>query len=229
MPGGGLGFLNKKPWHPSAPRNLENVWKKEQEAIAEKKKMEERMKELHKERQRDELMKMGEAAGANFYLLSLFFHPLHHLLLTIDRHIDITYPWLLIGYLSIPLKFPTQFYNLPNLTPKFDTKSDTNKSGLSVRDTSLDWMYAGGVAARQQAEERNQENKTVNISTVTVAPPPGKMSIKFKISQNWTLLFICQLVSFVFPLLCIRLSKTLFVISMHTLKQKIVMETALYF
>lgn len=49
--------------HPGSFQNIERVWKAEHAAEEEAKKLEERKKELEKERQRDELVKMGQAAG----------------------------------------------------------------------------------------------------------------------------------------------------------------------
>jgi len=45
------------------PQNLEKVWKKEQEAEAEKRKLEELRKQYEEERSKDEFITMGEQAG----------------------------------------------------------------------------------------------------------------------------------------------------------------------
>lgn len=58
----GSGDLNlKKSWHPGLMRNQEAVWKREQEALAERKKITERQKEIQRERERNELLAMQEA------------------------------------------------------------------------------------------------------------------------------------------------------------------------
>lgn len=47
----------------AAPRNLEKVWKKEQEAEAEKKRTEELRKQYEDERKKNEFVHMGQQAG----------------------------------------------------------------------------------------------------------------------------------------------------------------------
>ncbi|KAK9481339.1 Pre-mRNA splicing factor-domain-containing protein [Lipomyces japonicus] len=60
----GGGDLNlKKSWHPGLMRNQEAVWKKEQEALDERKKIAERQREIQEEREMNELQAMQEAAG----------------------------------------------------------------------------------------------------------------------------------------------------------------------
>lgn len=61
--GGGLGFLNKKPWHPGSLQNLERVAKREKEAYINKKKIDERCKKLKKERELEELVRLGMSSG----------------------------------------------------------------------------------------------------------------------------------------------------------------------
>lgn len=57
------GNLNaKKSWHPGLLKNKAVVWSKEQDAIAERKKILERQKEIQQERERNELLAMQEAA-----------------------------------------------------------------------------------------------------------------------------------------------------------------------
>ncbi|KAK9369455.1 Pre-mRNA splicing factor-domain-containing protein [Lipomyces kononenkoae] len=58
------GDLNlKKSWHPGLMRNQEAVWKREQEALDERKKIAERQREIQEERERNELQALQEAAG----------------------------------------------------------------------------------------------------------------------------------------------------------------------
>ncbi|KAF1956422.1 hypothetical protein CC80DRAFT_492640 [Byssothecium circinans] len=58
------GDLNtKKSWHPGIRSNQERVWKEESAALAERKVIEKRKKELEEERQIEELQRLQEAAG----------------------------------------------------------------------------------------------------------------------------------------------------------------------
>ncbi|KAF2717911.1 hypothetical protein K431DRAFT_306529 [Polychaeton citri CBS 116435] len=58
------GDLNlKKSWHPQLKSNQERVWKEEQNALAERKKIEQVRKEREEERQLQELQRMQEEAG----------------------------------------------------------------------------------------------------------------------------------------------------------------------
>lgn len=60
----GAGDLNmKKSWHPLLHSNQEKVWLQEQEAAAERKKLEELRKEREHERQMQELQRIHEEAG----------------------------------------------------------------------------------------------------------------------------------------------------------------------
>lgn len=60
----GAGDLNmKKSWHPLLHRNQERVWKHEQEALAERRKVQELRKEREQERQMQELQRIHEEAG----------------------------------------------------------------------------------------------------------------------------------------------------------------------
>jgi hypothetical protein len=63
--GGGapLAFLNKKTWHPGRMQNLEEVWKREQAAAAEQRKLEELRKQYEDERKNAEFTQMAENAG----------------------------------------------------------------------------------------------------------------------------------------------------------------------
>ena len=53
--GGGLGFLHKKGFHTGSMANQEAVWKAEQQAMAEKAKLDEIKKQIAEERQVMEL------------------------------------------------------------------------------------------------------------------------------------------------------------------------------
>ena len=61
--GGGLAFLNKKTWHPGSFRNQEEVWKREQKAEAEERKLEELRKQLVDERKKEEFSQIAHDAG----------------------------------------------------------------------------------------------------------------------------------------------------------------------
>lgn len=61
--GGGLGFLNKKTWHPGRMDNQEKVWKKEEEHLKEQNKLEDLRKQIADERQKEELEMIAAAAG----------------------------------------------------------------------------------------------------------------------------------------------------------------------
>ena len=58
-----MAFLNKKTWHPGSFQNQEEVWKREQEALREKRKLEELRKQIEEERGKEELLAVAEAAG----------------------------------------------------------------------------------------------------------------------------------------------------------------------
>lgn len=58
-----LSFLNKKPWHPSRPQNMEEVWKREQQAESEAKRVEELRKQYEEERKRGEYLQIAAEAG----------------------------------------------------------------------------------------------------------------------------------------------------------------------
>ncbi|PVU97215.1 hypothetical protein BB559_002118 [Furculomyces boomerangus] len=53
----------KKSWHPLTFKNQERIWKEKQNAEAEKKKIQQIQKELHRERQQEEFLRLQEAAG----------------------------------------------------------------------------------------------------------------------------------------------------------------------
>lgn len=58
------GDLNlKKSWHPNLMKNQERVWKAQQTAMEERKRTEQRVKELKEERAREEIQNKLEAAG----------------------------------------------------------------------------------------------------------------------------------------------------------------------
>merc|ERR1711904_223046 len=63
--GGGLGFLNKKPWHPGSMQNMEKTVKREIEAEKIIKKNEDRIKELKKDRELEELLRLNNELGSN--------------------------------------------------------------------------------------------------------------------------------------------------------------------
>ncbi|ANB12964.1 Cwc25p [Sugiyamaella lignohabitans] len=52
----------KKSWHPGLLKNQEVVWRKEKEALEERKKILERQKEIQQERERNELLSMQDVA-----------------------------------------------------------------------------------------------------------------------------------------------------------------------
>jgi hypothetical protein len=58
-----MDFLNKKSWHPSKFSNVEKVWKVEQEAEAERRKMQELKRKLQEERQIEELRKVQNTSN----------------------------------------------------------------------------------------------------------------------------------------------------------------------
>lgn len=53
----------KKSWHPQTIHNIEKVWKAEQKAEAEAKKIEQLQRELHEERQREEMQRYAVDQG----------------------------------------------------------------------------------------------------------------------------------------------------------------------
>ncbi|KAL2150214.1 hypothetical protein VTH82DRAFT_7890 [Thermothelomyces myriococcoides] len=60
----GSGDLNmKKSWHPQRSGNIAATQKAEQEALAERKKLQQRLQEIEEERKREEIQKALEAAG----------------------------------------------------------------------------------------------------------------------------------------------------------------------
>ncbi|KAL6763689.1 hypothetical protein V8C86DRAFT_192422 [Haematococcus lacustris] len=61
--GGPAGFLNKKPWHPGRFQNQEEVWKREQKAAAEQKKLEELRQQYEDERKNQEIIQIAQDAG----------------------------------------------------------------------------------------------------------------------------------------------------------------------
>lgn len=90
-----MAFLNKKTWHPGRVQNMEEVWKREQEASKEDQKMKDLQKQIAEERAKEEMMQVAEAAG------------------------------------------------------------------VKVRSDRLDWMYQGGVGARQEADQRQEAVTTL--------------------------------------------------------------------
>ncbi|XP_037710721.1 pre-mRNA-splicing factor CWC25 homolog [Drosophila subpulchrella] len=60
----GGGDLNlKKSWHPHTMKNQERVWKAEEQAKMEERKLEDLRKEINEERDREELRRLGERSG----------------------------------------------------------------------------------------------------------------------------------------------------------------------
>lgn len=60
----GSGDLNmKKSWHPQRSGNVAATHKAEAEAIAERKKLQQRLQEIEEERRKEEIQKALEAAG----------------------------------------------------------------------------------------------------------------------------------------------------------------------
>ena len=62
--GGGLAFLNKKSWHTGSIKQVEAVWKKEQEHAKEQQKVKELQKQIEEERERDDLHRLHESGRA---------------------------------------------------------------------------------------------------------------------------------------------------------------------
>lgn len=102
--GAPLSFLNKKTWHPSNLRNVEEVWKREQKAEAEQRKLEELKKQLDEERKKQEFLDIAEAAGHG------------------------------------------------------------------RTEQRLDWMYQGGMAAREDAQKRQEEHLLGKAATLDDKP-----------------------------------------------------------
>jgi hypothetical protein len=61
--------LNKKTWHPSSMRNMEEVWKREAKAAAEDTKLAELRKQIEDERKKQELMDMSAHQGTSGLVL----------------------------------------------------------------------------------------------------------------------------------------------------------------
>ncbi|XP_026843207.1 pre-mRNA-splicing factor CWC25 homolog [Drosophila persimilis] len=60
----GGGDLNlKKSWHPHTMKNQERVWKAEEQAKMEERKLQDLRKEIHEERDREDLRRLGESSG----------------------------------------------------------------------------------------------------------------------------------------------------------------------
>lgn len=55
--------MNKKTWHPGSFRNQEEVWKREQQAAAEQRKVEELQKQMQEERKQDEFHQLAADHG----------------------------------------------------------------------------------------------------------------------------------------------------------------------
>eukprot|EP00241_Pyramimonas_parkeae_P002346 CAMPEP_0114235618 /NCGR_PEP_ID=MMETSP0058-20121206/6351_1 /TAXON_ID=36894 /ORGANISM="Pyramimonas parkeae, CCMP726" /LENGTH=528 /DNA_ID=CAMNT_0001347401 /DNA_START=110 /DNA_END=1698 /DNA_ORIENTATION=+ len=61
--GGGLAFLNKKSWHTGGMKQIEEVWRREAQAEAEKTKIEELQKQITEERKQEEIFGVAAASG----------------------------------------------------------------------------------------------------------------------------------------------------------------------
>ena len=61
--GGGLQFLNKKSWHTGGMKQIEKVWKREQEHAEEKAKVAELKKQIEEEREQLSLQRLAEDGG----------------------------------------------------------------------------------------------------------------------------------------------------------------------
>lgn len=60
----------KKSWHPQTLRNVEKVWKAEQKAEAETKKIEQLRRELEEERAREEMQRHAIEQGVVKYAIA---------------------------------------------------------------------------------------------------------------------------------------------------------------
>lgn len=98
-------------------RNQERVWKKEQEALAEQKQVDELRKQYDEARQREEVEAMAVAAGVKKCGSSLTL------------------------YLAYPLLLS-------------DHRCAERCSWTCRKQERLDWMYQGGMVAKQEAEKR---------------------------------------------------------------------------
>lgn len=56
-------FFYLQTWHPGRVQNMEEVWKREQEASKEDQKMKDLQKQIAEERAKEEMMQVAEAAG----------------------------------------------------------------------------------------------------------------------------------------------------------------------
>ena len=59
----GLKFLNKKTWHTGSFKNIEIVWKAQQEEKRRRRNQEENLKKLKEEKHMEELKKLQVQAG----------------------------------------------------------------------------------------------------------------------------------------------------------------------
>lgn len=57
--GGPMSFLGKKSWHVGSLKMQEKVWKKEEEAAREKKRIEEMKRNIQEEREKTELIRQA--------------------------------------------------------------------------------------------------------------------------------------------------------------------------
>ena len=63
--GGGLTFLNKKSWHTGGMKQMEAVWKREQEHAKEQKKVAELQKQIQEEREQQDLQRLHESGSSS--------------------------------------------------------------------------------------------------------------------------------------------------------------------
>ena len=61
----------KKSWHPQTMHNLERVWKSEEKAKAEQRKIEQLLKEKAEERMREDLMQTAVDAGIKWVIMHI--------------------------------------------------------------------------------------------------------------------------------------------------------------
>jgi hypothetical protein len=72
--GGPLAFLNKKPWHPGNIRNQEDIWKREQEFLAEVEKREELRRKIEEEREQEDNVTQFQRERHAMHFVYLTFH-----------------------------------------------------------------------------------------------------------------------------------------------------------
>lgn len=121
--------LYQQTWHPGRRQNLEEVWKREQDAVKEQQRLKELQKQIEEERAKEEMLAVAQAAGVKVYV----FVCLHSFFLYL----------LCFSMQTVHGNF--------TLTDKMHTYTVQYR-----RSDRLDWMYQGGVGARQEADQRHQ-------------------------------------------------------------------------